>query len=189
MKSIPLLLFCVLLSCCSPVLPVENKQAPCKNGSSRGCLDSVSDTGYCKKGIQTCDSGKWSSCKGQVLPKAEVCNGVDDDCDGRVDEDFSCGVFPSLSGRSCQRVRSVRKIQCKDSSACQCYVTPDGREWTCFGFKNEPLSVQTLNHVSAQCGRHGDSGRCGNARALCSEIGGLMKWQVDKEGFLERKFY
>lgn len=41
----------------------------------------------CKVGTQTCRDGFWSDCEGEVLPKAETCDGVDNDCDGKTDED------------------------------------------------------------------------------------------------------
>ncbi|MDP3277432.1 MAG: choice-of-anchor Q domain-containing protein [Deltaproteobacteria bacterium] len=52
--------------------------------------------GRCQVGTQLCESGTLSStCLNQVLPSPEVCNGLDDDCDGSVDEGLaipSCGV-------------------------------------------------------------------------------------------------
>ncbi len=43
--------------------------------------------GACKAAVRVCKSdGTWSKCNGEVLPTFEVCNnGVDDDCDGMVD--------------------------------------------------------------------------------------------------------
>ncbi|MBM4321034.1 MAG: hypothetical protein FJ125_14050, partial [Deltaproteobacteria bacterium] len=40
--------------------------------------------GYSCFGIRTCEPEGWSAC---LLPE-ESCNGFDDDCDGRIDEDF-----------------------------------------------------------------------------------------------------
>jgi len=34
--------------------------------------------------------GVWGTCDGDVLPSDEQCNGIDDDCDGAVDEGCSC---------------------------------------------------------------------------------------------------
>jgi hypothetical protein len=46
--------------------------------------------GACKAGQQTCngvaESGTWSECVGIVGPTAEVCNEIDDDCNGVVDD-------------------------------------------------------------------------------------------------------
>lgn len=45
----------------------------------------TADVGVCQSGIRTCAGGQFGACAGQVLPSAELCNGVDDDCDGRID--------------------------------------------------------------------------------------------------------
>ncbi|MDF1561856.1 MAG: putative metal-binding motif-containing protein [Deltaproteobacteria bacterium] len=41
--------------------------------------------GACRDGTQTCASGTYGTCAGEVLPVSELCNGVDDDCDGATD--------------------------------------------------------------------------------------------------------
>ncbi|MBW2261442.1 MAG: hypothetical protein JRG91_05650, partial [Deltaproteobacteria bacterium] len=46
----------------------------------------VGDTGVCEYGIHACTAGSWSSCAGGVGPTAEVCDGLDNDCDGTSDE-------------------------------------------------------------------------------------------------------
>ncbi len=72
----------------------ESCQKPCKAGSRRSCYGGPKGTagkGICKVGSQVCLSyGAWGPCRGQVLPRLEVCNKVDDDCDGKVDEGNVC---------------------------------------------------------------------------------------------------
>ena len=40
--------------------------------------------GTCRSGTRTCERGTWGSCS-DIIPQPEVCNGLDDDCDGTVD--------------------------------------------------------------------------------------------------------
>src|SRR3989304_644798 len=57
----------------------------CTAGSTRPCPD----VGICTGRVKACDNGKWSSqCTGGVQPApAEVCdNGLDDNCNGALDE-------------------------------------------------------------------------------------------------------
>ncbi len=52
--------------------------------------------GICAGGIHTCSDGKWEICN--KLPRLpEFCNGLDDDCDGEIDEEPGCGIIPTNS--------------------------------------------------------------------------------------------
>jgi hypothetical protein len=58
---------------------------PTPGGTSFQCL------GRCRAGTQTCTAAtqpNFGECSGQIGPTAERCNGLDDDCDGRVDDGF-----------------------------------------------------------------------------------------------------
>jgi hypothetical protein len=71
----------------------------CTPGDTQSCFSAdpaIEGVGICTAGEVTCDdAGKWGAeCVGEILPREEVCNGEDDDCNGDVDETFgseSCG--------------------------------------------------------------------------------------------------
>lgn len=54
-----------------------------------GGLVCGSDVGGCQSGMTQCFAGA-VTCVGEVGPEWEQCNGVDDDCDGAVDEGLVC---------------------------------------------------------------------------------------------------
>jgi len=62
----------------------------CRDGETRACYRGVPGTegvGVCAAGTQTCSGGAWQdACLGDVTPFVEKCNGLDDDCNGIVDD-------------------------------------------------------------------------------------------------------
>ena len=55
--------------------------------------------GVCTEGEQACQGQWWTACLGMVESHKESCNGLDDDCDGQVDEGVlsPCGTCDPLS--------------------------------------------------------------------------------------------
>ncbi|MDI1482800.1 MopE-related protein [Polyangium sp. y55x31] len=70
----------------------------CEDGDTQSCYSGGAGTqgvGICKSGTQTCVGGAWGACEGETVPGVETCNGADDDCDGKTDEDLgqlNCGA-------------------------------------------------------------------------------------------------
>ena len=63
-------------------------------GLSQSCYTGQANTsgvGICRNGTQTCRIGSWSTCENQVLPQTEVCDNLDNDCNGIKDD----GCAPS----------------------------------------------------------------------------------------------
>jgi hypothetical protein len=68
----------------------EETTRPCYSGSA-----GTQGVGVCHEGVQTCVHGGWGPCVKEVTPSAEECDGLDNDCNGPVDDGLgtiSCGV-------------------------------------------------------------------------------------------------
>ncbi len=66
---------------------VDEDCGECAPGLTRSCSSGGATGGACRPGVQTCGADRrWAACVGEVRPVDEVCNGVDDDCDGLVDD-------------------------------------------------------------------------------------------------------
>ncbi len=150
--SISLNMRCVQGSCRSNTEPPSTKT--CSVGQTRTCFRvNVRVPSNCRTGKALCLNGKWSTCQIDITRKRlEICNGIDDDCDGRVDESFpeknkTCTVpgalGPCAKGeyRSCSR----RKLVCFSTTLSR----PEGEAFgncsngvddNCNGFVDDPVN-------------------------------------------------
>jgi hypothetical protein len=90
-------------------------EQPCTPGEERPCYSGAEKTagvGACRPGVNRCTAmGTWDLwCHGEVLPASEVCaNGIDDDCDGIVDDGDNDGDgFGVCSGDCCDLAGCTR---------------------------------------------------------------------------------
>jgi hypothetical protein len=104
----------------------------CVEGVTQEC---GSDLGICEKGNQTCSAGSWGSCVGDVTPQAEVCNGLDDNCDDVVDNNLA----PELNDNTWGVCAGTFKV-CNGSSMQNDYLSIlnyEADETTCDGLDND----------------------------------------------------
>jgi hypothetical protein len=65
-------------------------------GGAMACLPGETlvcgtDTGECTEGLRICEDGLFGPCEGSIEPIDELCNDLDDDCDGQIDNGFGLG--------------------------------------------------------------------------------------------------
>lgn len=75
--------------CCDNQIDEGILTEPCFDGNPAAVLDKKSK---CHIGKRMCVNGKKSDCIGQGTPETEVCNGIDDDCDGTIDNNIEGGL-------------------------------------------------------------------------------------------------
>ncbi|MCA9516885.1 MAG: lamin tail domain-containing protein [Myxococcales bacterium] len=72
---------------CDPDELCDQGRCYCTPGLVRACGSKV---GECRRGASACENGQWTECRGDLRPSREVCDGKDNDCNGVIDDGFTC---------------------------------------------------------------------------------------------------
>lgn len=76
--------------------PAPDATGLCSDGGWRGQLCGTGELGLCSTGLTTCTPA--TTCRPLVVSRDEVCNGLDDDCDGEIDNGSVCSFGPRFRG-------------------------------------------------------------------------------------------
>jgi cysteine-rich repeat protein len=92
----------------------------CTPGETKQC--GTSEVGVCEFGTQTCNSnGFWGACIGAINPLLEICDGLDNNCNGQIDEGGVCPPTPVCgnhileSGEQCDDGNTINGDGCSSN--------------------------------------------------------------------------
>ena len=116
-----------------------------------GAACSTGQSGVCAAGTLRCQSAT-VSCVRNVAPSTEVCNSLDDDCDGTTDEGFTgLGNSCSAGQGSCLRTGinvcngGGTAVVCSATAGAPTAAACDGVDNDCDGVIDEPVLTSTTN--------------------------------------------
>ena len=140
---------------------VDDEECECVDGDQQVCGTSA---GICTQGTRTCVGGRYNECDG-VAPSAETCNGLDDDCDGTVDEDLATPLCSRQEGVCANARRRCVDGQIRDCDSVEYgALYDDGAELRCDGFDN---NCDGEIDEGCQC-RDGEIQACGSELGECA---------------------
>ncbi len=139
--------------------------------------------GACQKtGQKTCSNGTFTCNVTPGSPSAEVCNGIDDDCDGAIDEGIAPTGTCSAGSGSCA---ATGQFICKNGALSCNAVAGDGSSEVCDGVDNDcdgtvDEGVPTGGSCSAGTGTCNNPGTlvCVGGSYVCDAHAGMPTQEI-----------
>ena len=168
----------------------EQPGAQCHPGVKEQCYsgpEGSSGRGHCAPGTRECDvAGQWGVCQGEVLPSArELCNDIDDDCNGVVDDGFQRAGTQCWLGEGECKSKGVHRCSADGSrSECDAAIikpqaeTCDGKDNNC----NGQIDEGTIQGTGDVCST-GRAGACNPGHRQC--VAGEIRCAPDNQPGIE----
>tara|TARA_R100000664_G_C2756096_1_gene143900 strand:- start:1372 stop:2541 length:1170 start_codon:yes stop_codon:yes gene_type:complete len=121
-----------LLGCEEDVVMVSRVcNLPCYTGPA-----GTAEQGHCRSGVTLCDDDDVViGCEGEVLPEEEICDGKDNNCDNKIDNNVVDEWFLQECGTNIGICTAGKEV-CRDGQQ-ECVGREDGEEEICNGLDDD----------------------------------------------------
>ncbi|MEK7784045.1 MAG: MopE-related protein, partial [Chloroflexota bacterium] len=139
----------------------------CTAGATQPC---GTDVGECAFGMQTCSGGLWGACVGGTGPVSELCNTLDDDCNGTADDGF-------VTGGACDGADTDLCIEgalaCDASGGVSCSDATGDNVDICNTLDDDCDGMTDEGFVTGNACDGADSDTCNEGTNMCDASGGV----------------
>ncbi len=138
-----------------------NGTCECKRGEARKCFRGPPGRrgiGACEDGEQVCvgdEFPRWSDCQGGRAPSREICDGLDNDCNGCADEIKGCKPSLACPGPHDSRTPDAKPFTSYTLDASQFYTGNDATSyhWTILGSPCDRLFGSLDGSATSESGK------------------------------------
>jgi hypothetical protein len=144
----------------------NNIDDDCDGQTDEGLTQSCgSNVGVCAQGTQICSAGNWGGCSGAIGPSNEICDLLDNDCDGQTDEGCNCTNNTTQACGSNVGACQAGTQTCTNGMWGGCAGSIGPSSETCNGIDDD-CDGQTDENLTQSCGS--SVGACQQGTMTCS---------------------
>jgi len=153
---------------------IDENCGECTPDETKECYSGAEDTkgvGSCQAGVSTCLADKtWGACVGEVLPTDEICDGMDNNCDGSNDNNLDAPDADKQAGVCADQKKVCMGVNGWQEPNYSILTNYESEETLCDGVDNDCDGTADNNLVAPLSDRQ--NGVCADSKKRCDGVNG-----------------